>query len=69
LTTSGGDEGLSTFVAEAHAHSVKALVSIGGWTGSTHWSSNVATPEARSHFVGVILDLVQHHDLDGVDFE
>lgn len=54
---------LPRFVAAAHAHvsrvlyskinlitiykGVKAKVSIGGWTGSLFWSSNVATAQNR----------------------
>lgn len=48
---------------------VKALVSIGGWTGSRFFSSAVATPENRTAFVGAVTSLVKTYKLDGIDFE
>ncbi|KAJ7197124.1 glycoside hydrolase family 18 protein [Mycena rebaudengoi] len=48
VTLNGSDpELLPKFVAAAHEHGVKALVSVGGWTGSRFWSSNVAMAENR----------------------
>ncbi|EFQ27378.1 glycosyl hydrolase family 18 [Colletotrichum graminicola M1.001] len=57
------------FVAAAHAHNVKALISLGGWTGSRFFSSAIATPENRTAFVKTALDLVAQYDLDGLDFD
>lgn len=48
---------------------VKALVSVGGWTGSLYYSSAVATSENRTAFVGAITSLAKAYNLDGVDFE
>ncbi len=48
---------------------VKALVSIGGWTGSLYYSANVATAENRTAFVKTVVDLATTYNLDGIDFE
>lgn len=48
---------------------VKALASLGGWTGSLYYSSAVATSENRTAFVGAITSLVKTYNLDGIDFE
>jgi chitinase len=53
----------------AHAHNVKALASIGGWAGSTNWSSNVATAESRQRFVQTVTEFAQTYNLDGIDME
>ncbi|KAG6854346.1 hypothetical protein C0991_007851 [Blastosporella zonata] len=60
---------LPSFVSEAHRNGVKALVSIGGWTGSRFYSSNVATPAKRTAFVKTVSDFAKKYDLDGVDFD
>ncbi|KXN85555.1 Chitinase A1 [Leucoagaricus sp. SymC.cos] len=60
---------LPTFVEQAHSHGVKALVSIGGWTGSRYFSSAVATPENRTTFVGAVTSLAKNYNLDGIDFD
>ncbi|KAF8076677.1 endochitinase [Lyophyllum atratum] len=60
---------LPQFVSTAHQHGVKALVSIGGWTGSRHWSSNVATPAKRTAFVKTVTDFAKKYKLDGLDFD
>ena len=60
---------LPTFVSLAHQHGVKASLSIGGWTGSIYYSSNVATEANRTALVNAVLGLVKKYDLDGIDFE
>ncbi|KAJ7828667.1 glycoside hydrolase family 18 protein [Mycena olivaceomarginata] len=62
-------EVLPQFVSIAHANGVKAKVSVGGWTGSRFWSSNVATPQNRTLFVKTLVDLVAQYGLDGLDFD
>lgn len=51
------------------AQNVKALVSIGGWTGSRHFSTSVGSATNRTAFVKTVTDMVKQYDLDGVDFE
>ncbi|KAF7355619.1 Chitinase [Mycena sanguinolenta] len=70
ITLNGSDpELLPIFVAVAHAHGVKAKVSIGGWTGSLFWSPNVATAQNRTLFVKTLVDFATKYDLDGLDFD
>ncbi|GLB34074.1 putative glycoside hydrolase family 18 protein [Lyophyllum shimeji] len=60
---------LPKFVSTAHQHGVKALVSIGGWTGSRFWSSNVATATKRTAFVKTVAQFAKKYNLDGLDFD
>jgi len=70
VNLNGSDpELLPNFVAAAHAHGTKASVSVGGWTGSLFWSSNVATAQNRTLFVKTLVDLATKYDLDGIDFD
>ncbi|KAJ6539729.1 glycoside hydrolase family 18 protein [Mycena capillaripes] len=70
VTLNGSDpEILPKFVAAAHAHGVKALVSVGGWSGSLFWSSNVATAHNRTLFVKTLVNFAKKYNLDGLDFD
>ncbi|KAJ7591605.1 endochitinase [Mycena floridula] len=60
---------LPQFVADAHKHGVKALVSIGGWTGSRWFSSNVGSVANRTAFVSTVTKLTTQYKLDGIDFD
>ncbi|KAJ4005551.1 hypothetical protein NW752_002384 [Fusarium irregulare] len=60
---------LPCFVNAAKANNVKALVSIGGWTGSKYFSSNFANEKNRTAFVKTCVDFVKKHELDGLDFD
>ena len=67
--TSQDEELLPQFVAKAQNNSVKAMLSVGGWTGGRLFSSNVGSAENRTAFVKTIVDLKAKYNLDGVDFE
>lgn len=60
---------LPLFVAQARKNGVKALVSIGGWTGSRFFSSNVATAHNRTAFVKTVTNFATKYRLDGLDFD
>jgi chitinase len=60
---------LPQFVSTAHQNDVKALISIGGWTGSQWFSTNVRTAKNRTAFVKTVTDIAQKYNLDGVDFD
>ncbi|KAF9261243.1 endochitinase [Marasmius fiardii PR-910] len=62
-------EGIPAFVKEAKKNGVKALVSIGGWSGSQFFSTAVGSPENRTVFVKTVTDLVTQYGLDGLDFD
>ncbi|CAI0645936.1 unnamed protein product, partial [Colletotrichum noveboracense] len=68
LTKSAPDQ-LPVFVSEAKKNNVKALVSIGGWTGSRWFSTAFGSAENRTAFVKTCLDLVEKYNLDGLDFD
>ncbi|KAH8765982.1 family 18 glycosyl hydrolase [Diaporthe sp. PMI_573] len=68
LTKSAPDQ-LPVFVSDAKKNGVKALVSIGGWTGSRFFSSSVGSAENRTAFIKNSLDLVSQYQLDGLDFD
>ncbi|EXF85132.1 hypothetical protein COL5a_002425 [Colletotrichum fioriniae] len=68
LTKSAPDQ-LPAFVAAAKEHNVKALVSIGGWTGSRYFSTAFGSAENRTAFVKTCLDFVEKYNLDGLDFD
>lgn len=48
---------------------VKAILSIGGWSGSVYFSSAVASSSARTTFANSVLSIVSSYDLDGVEFD
>jgi len=48
---------------------VKALASIGGWTGSRGFSIAVGSKKNRTAFVKTVVDFAKQYKLDGVDFE
>ncbi|KIM69393.1 glycoside hydrolase family 18 protein [Scleroderma citrinum Foug A] len=60
---------LDQFVSAAHTNNVKALLTIGGWTGSAYWSSSVATSQNRSTFANNVAQYAHAHNLDGIDFD
>ncbi|KAJ7591604.1 endochitinase [Mycena floridula] len=60
---------LPQFVEAAHKNGVKALVSVGGWTGSRWFSSNVGSADNRTAFVKTITTFASQHKLDGIDFD
>ncbi|KAL6301424.1 glycoside hydrolase [Sparassis latifolia] len=60
---------LPEIVQNAHANGVKAMLTVGGWSGSQYFSTAVATAANRTAFVGAVLGLVKQYNLDGIDFD
>ncbi|CAA7260882.1 unnamed protein product [Cyclocybe aegerita] len=60
---------LPQFVKQARSNGVKALVSIGGWTGSRGFSVNVGSAQNRTAFVKTVTDFATKYGLDGLDFD
>ncbi|CAA7260106.1 unnamed protein product [Cyclocybe aegerita] len=60
---------LPQFVRQARTNGVKALVSLGGWTGSRGFSVNVGSAENRTTFVKTVTDFALKYRLDGLDFD
>lgn len=52
----------------AHPH-LRTLLSIGGWTWSTHFSDLALTPEGRSKFAASCAALMEQYDFDGLDVD
>jgi chitinase len=48
---------------------VKALVSLGGWTGSQWFSTAVGDSANRTAFVKTVLNFANKYELDGIDFD
>ncbi|KZV67442.1 glycoside hydrolase family 18 protein [Peniophora sp. CONT] len=70
LTLNGSEpDVLPSFVAAAKKHGVKALVSLGGWTGGRFFSTAVGSPENRTAFVDTVNTFAAKYDLDGIDFD
>jgi chitinase len=49
--------------------SLKIVISVGGWLGSAHFSDASLTPDSRRLFVDSAVDLIRHHQLDGLDID
>ncbi|KAF8897655.1 glycoside hydrolase [Infundibulicybe gibba] len=60
---------LQRLVNAAHANGKKVKLSVGGWTGSKHFSSAVATPQSRLVFASNILAIYEWYKLDGIDID
>lgn len=60
---------LPDFVSMAHEHNVKAILSVGGWTGSRFFSPAVGSARNRTAFVRTLSRLVEQYNLDGIDFD
>jgi chitinase len=53
----------------AHLHGVKLLMSIGGWTQSTHFPAITADPVKRATFIDDCITICQLYNLDGIDID
>ncbi|KDR83621.1 hypothetical protein GALMADRAFT_235912 [Galerina marginata CBS 339.88] len=60
---------LKRLIASAHSQGTKVKLSIGGWTGSKHFSSAVANDTSRKTFVNNILATYMTYELDGIDID
>lgn len=60
---------LHRLVAAAHDQGRKVKLSVGGWTGSTHFSRAVRNTAGRSKLCQSILGAYQTFNLDGIDID
>ena len=60
---------LKRLVTNAHNSGKKVKLSIGGWTGSTYFSTICASSSNRKAFVSNIMKAYNEYNLDGVDFD
>ncbi len=49
--------------------SLRILISVGGWSGSTAFSDVALTPQSRAAFIQSALELLKSYDLDGLDVD
>ncbi|MGB9906054.1 MAG: glycoside hydrolase family 18 protein [Candidatus Saccharicenans sp.] len=56
-------------VAAAQAHSVKVIMSLGGWGNCQGFPPTAASPEKRSRFIGQIVEFCRQNNYDGVDLD
>lgn len=56
-------------VEAAHSHSVKVIMSIGGWGNCQGFPPTAASPEKRSRFINQIVEFCRQHNYDGVDLD
>lgn len=60
---------LDSMVTTAHAHKVKAIISVGGSDSSFAFSGIVATQANRTAFVNNMISFTTRYKLDGVDID
>ncbi|KAJ2716643.1 hypothetical protein H4R19_000534 [Coemansia spiralis] len=56
-------------VTEIHAAKAKALLSIGGWTGSSNMSTVVKSPAASNTLIAELVNQMSSNGFDGVDID
>ncbi|KAJ1647864.1 hypothetical protein LPJ64_000829, partial [Coemansia asiatica] len=56
-------------VSNLHAYGTKAIISIGGWTGSNLFSSILKNSVSRTNLLNNIVSYLQLFNLDGVDID
>ncbi|GAA5807973.1 hypothetical protein MFLAVUS_001354 [Mucor flavus] len=61
--------GFPKLVELAHAAGTKVLVSVGGWSGSTHFSPMAASASNRAAFIKWNVDFIKQWNTDGVDID
>lgn len=60
---------LEQTVKRAHAHGVKALISVGGWGWETQFEKMAADPARRAVFIRDLLQVMERYHLDGADID
>ena len=56
-------------VVVAHSHSVKMIMSLGGWGNCDGFAPTAASPEKRSRFINQVVDFCLQNNYDGVDLD
>ncbi|ORZ19586.1 glycoside hydrolase superfamily [Absidia repens] len=60
---------LKTIVSQAHKNNKTISLSVGGWTGSLHFSDLVQTSASRESFATILTKAVSDYNLDGIDID
>lgn len=61
--------GFPKLVSLAHAAGTKVIVSVGGWSGSTQYSTMASSASNRETWIQWNIDLIKKWDTDGVDID
>ncbi|KAJ2389085.1 hypothetical protein GGI05_003605 [Coemansia sp. RSA 2603] len=64
-----GDWFLPQTVSDIHSKGAKALLSVGGWTGSNYFSNIVKDAGTRSTLISSMVNYVKTNNLDGIDID
>ncbi|KAJ9623091.1 hypothetical protein H2203_006024 [Taxawa tesnikishii (nom. ined.)] len=67
--TSNGSALLQDVVTNAHAVNTQVILTIGGASGSTNFSTVLASTTATKTLVSQCVSLVKQYDLDGIDLD
>ncbi|KAH9817266.1 family 18 glycoside hydrolase [Melampsora americana] len=63
------EDNMKTVVAGAKKNKVSISISVGGWTGSRFFSTNVGNAQNRTIFVKTLSDFVHKYGFDGIDID
>ncbi|TNY17607.1 endochitinase [Rhodotorula diobovata] len=70
ISQAGIDDSLiRDFVSRAHKAGVTVSYTVGGWTGSQHFSTHVATATSRNTFARTLVAVMQQYGFDGIDID
>ncbi|TQV92043.1 hypothetical protein V2A60_004349 [Cordyceps javanica] len=64
-----GEWFLQSVVNTLHSKGVKAVMSIGGWTGSNYFSPILKSSTTSANFIRNIISYIKRNNLDGVDLD
>lgn len=59
----------TSLVYKAHQHGVKVVVSVGGWTLSSHFPAITAAASSRKNFVNSCIGIIHKYGIDGIDID
>ncbi|KAJ2769321.1 hypothetical protein IWQ57_003154, partial [Coemansia nantahalensis] len=63
------DFDLAPIVKSIHDHNAKALLSVGGWTGSGDLSAMMKESKIAAALIKSIVELIEKYELDGIDID
>lgn len=61
--------GFPKLLSLAHAAGTKVVVSVGGWSGSTQFSTMAASSSNRQAWIQWNVDFINQYNTDGVDID
>lgn len=69
FSQANGPDLLTRLTNSAHSAGKRVVLSIGGWTGSAHFSTIMSTASGRSNFVEACVSAYKKYNLDGIDLD